>query len=84
MIEVWNPPRELARRIGRLRGAEKRKVIESLPRFEDRGLANENANVRLEPDVATVFKNSAAVNKVLRALIRTMPGTEPPKRRRIA
>ena len=75
---------EMARRISQARGAEKRKLIESLPRFEDRGSGNADTNVRLEPDVATVFKNGAAVNKILRALIQTMPGIEPAKRRKIA
>ena len=35
--------------------------------------ADEQVVVILDPDVAAVFHNSAAVNRVLRALIETMP-----------
>jgi hypothetical protein len=41
-------------------------------RFADR-LGQEQLMVVLDPDVATVFRSSESVNKVLRALIATMP-----------
>ena len=40
--------------------------------------------VKLEPDVAVVFKDSAAVNKALRAFINAMPDTESKKHRKTA
>ena len=40
--------------------------------------------VRLDPDVASVFKDSVAVNKALRALIQAMPGTEAKRSRKSA
>jgi hypothetical protein len=74
---------EMARRISRARGAEKRRLIESLPRCDDEP-STVNASVQLEPDVASIFKDGAAVNKALRALIQAMPAIEPVKRRKIA
>lgn len=62
----------LARQISRARGAEKRKLIESLPR-EEPGPHNGGVGVRLDSDVAAVFKDSKTVNRVLRALIENMP-----------
>ena len=41
-------------------------------RFAER-LVDEQIAVMLDPDVAAVFHTSEAVNRVLRALIQTMP-----------
>ena len=40
--------------------------------------------VVLDPDIADVFRNSEDVNRVLRALITSMPPPTPPKRTRRA
>ena len=45
-------------------------------RFAERYEENENMVVRLDPDIATYFSTSEAVNKVLRAIIEAMPKTE--------
>ncbi len=67
---------EIAKRISKARGAEKRKLIESLPRFEESKTKSSTAPVHLDPDVAVVFKDSETVNKVLRALIDVMPSNQ--------
>ena len=74
---------ELARRISKARGAEKRRLIDSLPRVEKAANLSK-ANVHLEPDVAKVFKDSVSVNKALRAIIEAMPKAEPRKYRKTA
>lgn len=43
-------------------------------RFADR-LKDQQILVALDPDVAAVFGNAETVNRVLRALIKTMPPT---------
>lgn len=43
-------------------------------RFADRVIGNQ-VTVTLDPDVAKVFTSSESVNRVLRALIATMPAT---------
>jgi len=45
-------------------------------------LRGEQSIVVLDPDVARVFKTPESVNRVLRALIETVPGIEAPKTRR--
>ncbi len=67
---------ELARRISRARGAEKRRLIDSLPRFEEDAHLKSRKQVQLDSDVAVVFKDSETVNNVLRALIHVMPGNQ--------
>ncbi len=73
---------ETSRRISRARGEEKRRLIESLPRYEDAVAAR--AKVQLDPDIAAVFKDSESVNKALRALIHAMPVPEKRKTRKTA
>lgn len=45
-----------------------------LNRFAEQ-LTKDSVAIVLDPDVAEVFKTPEAVNRVLRALITTMPGT---------
>ena len=45
-------------------------------------LSGEHSTVVLDPDVARVFKTPESVNRVLRALIETVPGIDAPKTRR--
>jgi hypothetical protein len=44
--------------------------------------SGEHSVVVLDPDVARVFKTPESVNRVLRALIETVPGMNAPKARR--
>lgn len=46
-----------------------------LNRFADR-IGQDRLMIVLDPDVAAVFKTPEAVNRVLRALIATMPNTQ--------
>jgi uncharacterized protein (DUF4415 family) len=69
---------EMARRISRARGAAKKKLIESLPRME------EVVEVRLDSDVAEVFKDAKKVNNILRAVIQNMPDAEKKKFKKTA
>lgn len=52
-------------------------------RFADR-LTEETVAVVLDPDVASVFRSSEAVNAFLRSVITAMPAAEPRKRKRPA
>lgn len=45
-------------------------------RFAERYVESENVVIRLDPDIATYFPTSEAVNKVLRAIIEAMPKAE--------
>ena len=76
---------ELARRISQARGEEKRRLIESLPRGDQKVPPPVSPlDRRLEPDLAVVFKDSASVNKALRAIVEAVPGAEYQKRRKTA
>jgi len=75
---------EMARRISQARGEEKRRLIESLPRGDEIGSPASPLDRRLDPDLAAVFKDSASVNKALRALIEVVPERETSKRRKTA
>jgi len=49
-----------------------------------RHAANRQRNIVLDPDVAEVFKDSASVNKALRAIMDAVPDRDTGKRRRTA
>ena len=75
---------EMARRISQAHGAEKRRLIESLPcREEPRG-AGASGKIQLEPDLAAIFKDSQSVNKALRAIINAIPANGTRNRRKTA
>jgi hypothetical protein len=59
----------------------------ALPPYREAGkrsIAKTGVSVTLETDVAAVFKSSESVNKVLRAIIVSMPGNKKRKKRKAA
>ena len=68
--------------VGELRGEYRFDYTKAQPnRFAGR-IDKDRVVVVLDPDIADVFKDSEAVNRVLRALITSMPSATPPKRSR--
>jgi hypothetical protein len=68
--------------VGELRGEYRFDYAKAQPnRFAGR-IDKDRVIVVLDPDIADVFKDGEAVNRVLRALITSMPATTPRKRSR--